>query len=768
MNHQRKGLPAALQHVIALLPRFTSIGSRIHGGLAMTTGLLIVIAVFSIVQLRQQDSGFAQTLEARMPLLVLSSELLSNIDELGQASRTALLVEGKDQARSALSIVARRRGEIGEGLQKLNEVLSSDADESSRQIMSELEQSSSGFLVGMVKFARLVEAQKMEGVKSLLLDQLEPQRAALRAMISRLQQGQIRAMRDIRAQSRARTDRYETALIGLGMLAVSLSLATGWLIVRGIKRPLGEAVAMAQGVAEGDLSKQAAHRSGNEIGKLLDAMRAMQERLKGFVAAQHSLARQHAAGAVSARMDAASFPGAYGEIGQQVNALIDGHVKVQQRVMEVMARYAKGDFNQEIEALPGERAAVKEALDQVKANLKGVNGELMALVAAAGRGEFSVRGDAGRYEYSFREMVQGLNRLMEVNERALKDLGAVLGALAEGDLTERVTSEYAGMLGELKANANRTVDKLTGIVGSIKESVESINVASKEIASGNTDLSQRTEEQAASLEETAASMKELTDTVKQNAQNASQVNRMSAKASEIAAKGGAVVGQVVSTMSSISESSKKIVDIIGVIDGIAFQTNILALNAAVEAARAGEQGRGFAVVATEVRNLAQRSAAAAMEIKKLIGTSVQKVEAGTKLVDEAGKTMDEVVRSVKQVTDIMREITKASQEQSGRIKQVNTAIGQMDEVTQQNAALVEEAAAAAESLEEQARNLAEAVATFKLAGGGVVPHAVPSRPGSDKLSGRVKVLPRKPVTAKPAAAASARAVAGGNEQWKEF
>jgi len=211
-------------------------------------------------------------------------------------------------------------------------------------------------------------------------------------------------------------------------------------------------------------------------------------------------------------------------------------------------------------------------------------------------------------------------------------------------------------------------------------------------------------------------MEELTSTVKQNAENAKQANQLAIGASDVAVKGGQVVSQVVDTMSSINESSKKIVDIISVIDGIAFQTNILALNAAVEAARAGEQGRGFAVVATEVRNLAQRSAAAAKEIKELIGDSVDKVGAGTKLVDEAGKTMQEIVSSVKRVTDIMAEITAASQEQSSGIEQVNTAITQMDEVTQQNAALVEEAAAAAESLEEQAGNLAKAVAIFKLGG----------------------------------------------------
>ena len=275
--------------------------------------------------------------------------------------------------------------------------------------------------------------------------------------------------------------------------------------------------------------------------------------------------------------------------------------------------------------------------------------------------------------------------------------------VAKGDSTS-VMAAMAAMQGNL-----------AGIVAGIKESSEVIATGSKQIASGNSDLSSRTEQQASSLEETASSMEELTSTVKQNAENAKQANQLAAGASEIAVRGGEVVSQVVTTMSGINDSSKRIADIIGVIDGIAFQTNILALNAAVEAARAGEQGRGFAVVASEVRNLAQRSAAAAKEIKDLITESVRQVGNGTALVDEAGKTMQEIVVAVKRVTDVMAEIASASREQGVGIEQVNQAVTQMDETTQQNAALVEQAAAAAESMREQAEQLAHAVSVFKLA-----------------------------------------------------
>jgi methyl-accepting chemotaxis protein len=289
----------------------------------------------------------------------------------------------------------------------------------------------------------------------------------------------------------------------------------------------------------------------------------------------------------------------------------------------------------------------------------------------------------------------------------------VVRQVASGDFTVQVKlsqNDSNSLLFALKS----MVDQLANIVSEVRSNTDSITTASQQIAAGNSDLSSRTEEQASTLEETASSMEELTSTVKQNAENAKYANQLAVSASSIAVKGGHAVGEVVQTMASISTSSKKIVDIISVIEGIAFQTNILALNAAVEAARAGEQGRGFAVVAAEVRNLAQRSAAAAKEIKTLIGDSVDKVDAGSKQVDQAGATMDEIVKAVKRVTDIMYEISAASNEQGAGIEQVNKAITQMDEVTQQNAALVEEASAAAESMREQAQGLARLVRIFKL------------------------------------------------------
>jgi methyl-accepting chemotaxis protein len=381
-------------------------------------------------------------------------------------------------------------------------------------------------------------------------------------------------------------------------------------------------------------------------------------------------------------------------------------------------------------------------------------------------------------------VAMGIMAAVVITRGLLKQLGGepdytakIAGSIAHGDLSIAINtaaSDKGSLLVEMKEMRN----SLVSIVGQVRVGTETIGTASREIAAGNIDLSSRTEMQASSLEKTASAMEVLTSTVKQNADNAREANQLAATASDVARKGGDVVSQVVDTMGSINASANKIVDIIGVIDGIAFQTNILALNAAVEAARAGEQGRGFAVVASEVRNLAQRSAAAAKEIKTLIGDSVEKVERGSKLVGQAGVTMDEVVASVKRVTDIMSEIANASQEQSAGIEQVNLSIIEMDSMTQQNAALVEEAAAAAQSLQDQASELAHVVSIFKLVEGEetyVAPKPVAmSAPAAASAAKPVQLRGGRPALKKPAPAAAPaapkpkKAVAASADEWEEF
>ncbi|CTP88687.1 methyl-accepting chemotaxis protein [Xanthomonas graminis] len=504
----------------------------------------------------------------------------------------------------------------------------------------------------------------------------------------------------------------------LMLLIVALCFHTLSALTRNVRR----AADVAARIAQGRLDTAIAVSSRDESGQLLDNMQQMQLQLQRVLTAQVEMAQRHDAGQVSYRMDESAFPGDYGRMVRDSNALAAAQIAVTLRLAQIMDRYAIGDLSEDMERLPGEKAALTATMDTVKQNLTAMNRQIGQLATAAAAGDFSVRGDAQRFQYDFRAMVDSLNQLMATADGNLQSLSALLQAIAAGDLTARMHGEFNGVFASMRDDANATAEQLAGIVGRIHNAAVSINAAASEIATGNDDLSRRTEQQAASLEETAASMEELTSTVKQNAEHARQANQLAAGAAAVAAQGGDVVGQVVSTMSGIEASSKRIADIISVIDGIAFQTNILALNAAVEAARAGEQGRGFAVVASEVRTLAQRSAGAAKEIKHLIDASVSQVADGSALVRQAGQTMGEIVSSVQRVTDIMGEIAAASQEQSAGIEQVNQTVTQMDEATQQNAALVEKATAAARAMEDQAGQLTETVALFKIEAA----HAAPS------------------------------------------
>jgi methyl-accepting chemotaxis protein len=384
----------------------------------------------------------------------------------------------------------------------------------------------------------------------------------------------------------------------------------------------------------------------------------------------------------------------------------------------------------------------------------GIEREVAEIVNGASRGDLSGRIRLEGKEGFLLHLSTDINSLVQTSQVVLSDILRVLAALSQGDLTESIGRDYDGTFGQLKNDANQTVVQLNRLVGEIRMATDAINTAASEIAQGNNDLSTRTQQQASNLEQTTASMEKLTTTVRQNAQSAENANAMARGASDVAKRGGTVVSGVVNTMESITESSKKIADIIGVIDGIAFQTNILALNAAVEAARAGEQGRGFAVVATEVRNLAQRSSNAAKEIKELISSSQEKVSSGSKQVAEAGQTMQDIVSSVNHVSTIIAEITAASREQSGGIEQVNQAIMQFDQLTQQNAALVEQAAAAAESMEEQAHNLNASVGAFKVS--------------SAATNARVRSSSGRSATNRAAFAGTSLRATGTTDEWSKF
>ncbi len=424
----------------------------------------------------------------------------------------------------------------------------------------------------------------------------------------------------------------------------------------------------------------------------------------------------HAAlqGDFSKRIELNNKDGFFKVLSESLNQTLEYNQRMINELMHVFAAISKGDLTQTVtNNYFGSLEQLKTDVNSTVATLTNMMHAIQQTTNAAMQGDFTQRIDLSDKLGFFRTLSESLNRTLEYNQRMIDELMRVFSAMANGDLTQTITSDYAGSLEQLKNDVNTTIGKLTTIVASIQQTVDAVNDAIEEITKGNINLSQRTEEQAASLEQTATSMEQMTRTVQQSADNAERATQLAVSAKERAQQGGKVVNSAVTAMTEINNSSRKVADIIGVIDEIAFQTNLLALNAAVEAARAGEQGRGFAVVATEVRNLAQRSAAAAKEIKRLIQDSVGKITEGTHLVNQSGTTLEEIVTSVIKVSDIILEIAAAGKEQSSGITQVNRAVDQMESMTQQNSALVEQGAAASESMREQAENLRELVKFFK-------------------------------------------------------
>jgi methyl-accepting chemotaxis protein len=612
---------------------------------------------------------------------------------------------------------------------------------------------------------------------------------------------------------KSNAQRMAVFFIALTILSVLMTVVLAVFIIREILRSINTLQQVASAIANGDLSSSIDTSQQDELGDLFRSMNTMQKLLLTRITKEHKehddalrvkialdgitsnvmvadnerniiymnpavlVMLQHAESDIRKalpRFDSSKLlgenmdvfhknPAHQKQLLANLTSTFRSEIHIGGRTFDLITNAISNEQGQRI----GSVVEWKDRTAEVS-----IEQEVARVVSGAVLGDFNQRINEEDKDGFFLQLAQGVNELMEISSTGLNEVVRILGALSRGDLTETITNNYSGTFGQLKDDSNATVEKLQEIVSQIKEASETINTAAKEIAAGNNDLSHRTEEQAASLEETAASMEELTSTVQANSQNAKHANRLAVGATDIAGQGVKVVGQVVSTMEGINESSRKVVDIISVIDGIAFQTNILALNAAVEAARAGEQGRGFAVVAVEVRNLAQRAAAAAAEIKGLIGDSVEKVEDGTKLVAQAGKTMEEIVNAIRGVTAIMSEISAASMEQTSGIEQVNQAIGQMDDVTQQNAALVEQAAAAAESMEEQTQNLAATVAHFKLDSNSLRVASSSISPGGSVKGGNsfssapprkettpIRTAPTKPkLQSKPIA----------NDDWEEF
>jgi methyl-accepting chemotaxis protein len=784
------------------------IGTRLFWqalGMAFWFTVLVAVAVMYMRDLnRATEMVYAEKLEPGAIVLRIQALMAENNQQIAAGllhDPAGPQVAKHDHAVSVhVANVAKNRDAISEMWKQFK---SRSLNDREHALAEAYEQARGAFVKdGLMVASEALKAGEFDRAADVYTTAVIPNYAKASSAADALRKYYSESGREVFTEAKQTFESSTRLMIGLALLVMLLIGMFSYLFARGITGPLSKALKVADEVASGHLDNRIEVEGRDQIAELMQALDKMQAELKARIEADHKLAAEMTR--VKVALDVTS--------NSVMVADPEGVIVYCNASVLEMMRNAEADLRQQLpnfraDAILGSNFDIYHKQPSHQRNMLGalrsiyrteicvggrhfslvacpitsahgdrlgtvvewrdrttevqIENDVAGIIGAAASGDFSRRLDAGNMTGFFKQVSEGINNLLETNTSALSDVGAMFARMAQGDLTQQIESEYQGELGVLKNDANATVDNLKQIIVSIKESTDAINTAAKEIASGNQDLSSRTEEQASSLEETASSMEQLTSTVKQNADNARQANELAGNAQLVAIKGGEVVGQVVDTMSAIHQSSSKIADIIGVIDGIAFQTNILALNAAVEAARAGEQGRGFAVVATEVRNLAQRSAAAAKEIKGLISDSVDKVETGNKLVDQAGRTMEEVVSSIKRVAKIMGDISDASREQSSGIEQVSLAVSQMDEVTQQNAALVEQAAAAAESLEEQAHNLAQAVAVFRVADSVGAPRLEAPRTRQHEAVPQIS-KPERSAAKKPALSVSL------DDEWEEF
>ena len=772
--------------------------------------ILLVMLLQGIVAYRGLHSLNSVTTELagkRMDSIRMAGEMRGMIGEYRNSTYQQLVRASDDVKAEARTRAANLRTKMGEAIKAYPQLVDNAQQ---KALFDAFAKDWTATLASYDSVAEMLELQLPDDAVDTFVGETRTAHQKSAAALDALIAEDNRLARAAREKATS-TYAASSLLMAIALIGgAGLGLVLVWLFARALVGSVRGAVSVANDVANGKLDGHIDTSRKDEVGDLMQAMQRMQRDLRERIETDAAVARENlrirtaldysstglyvtdanhdvvyvnrALGATlethaeDVRRELPDYDPQVSLIGQNASALEPGG-RVDPSTMAELERtgsvrrelrYGEAQFAQAVSTIRNEEGEVVGHVTEWRDRTEEaqVEAEVARVIAQAAAGDLTGRIDDEGKQGFFLQLAHQINGLLDANASSIEQVSQLLTALSQGDLTARMHGDYEGVFARMRDDANATAEQLSSIVTRIKSSSRAISSAAGEIASGNSDLSRRTEQQAANLEETAASMEELTSTVRQNAEHARQANQLAIGAAGVASQGGEVVGQVVTTMSAIETSSKKIAEIISVIDGIAFQTNILALNAAVEAARAGEQGRGFAVVASEVRTLAQRSAAAAKEIKGLIDDSVGNVSQGSALVRKAGATMGEIVASVQRVTDIMSEISAASQEQSAGIEQVNQTVVQMDETTQQNAALVEEATAAARAMEEQAGQLSDAVSVFKLDEADQAyqaPPAAPARSGPVASAPAAKApAARRPAPQRPIAAELA------DGDWQEF
>lgn len=690
-----------------------SISRKLLGAFLLVGVFTVLLGVFAIERLSTANKETTQFQQRSMPAVQAVSEIRA---QLGEFRTFELALLARFNEPDALADYQKRMRDVRQSVAtQLTTLTSLNLTPSEKSVVQSIQTQLSEYFSSNEDLQKALADKNISRAQEISDTQSRAQRRALFADLKNLtdHEQELLAAQSVQAHANYRNNVWliVSVLGGIVLVSVVLSLT----IARGIVRSLRQAVETAQAVAQGEFNRVVHSQRKDETGALLNAMEEMTASIDRVISEQNTMDEQHRNGLIDHRIDVKTFPGRFKVLAESANSLVDNHIGIKMSMVDVLEHYAQGDFTKRMRQLPNKQANITNAMESARGKLLDINGEIQKLVQAAA-GDFSARGDAQRFDNDFRGMITSLNTLMSTTESNLNDLSTVLNALARGDLTVQMNGTYQGVFAQMQHSGNETVAQLTEMIQGIQDAAQSIGTAAAEISMGNNELSARTEQQAANLEETAASMEELTSTVRQNADNAQSANAQAVNAQTIADKGLQAVLGVAGSMREIEASAAQMRDIVGVIDRLAFQTNILSLNAAVEAARAGESGKGFAVVAGEIRSLAQSSAESAKDIRRLIDSSTTLIAKSSQQSQQAGGTIEQVQAAVSAVREKMDDISVASREQSSGIEQVNTTVVAMDEVTQQNAAMVEEAAAPARSLEEQSQGLLRSVGVFKTTG----------------------------------------------------
>ncbi len=742
----------------------------------VTLAFAIVIVVFggavalSIAKLAASNASLGDITSHQFSKVETASAWELAVSDSIRSQRNALIMDDKAEIQGE---IATLRALMEQRKQLADKMASLVQSAEGKALLRVALDANAAILPLDAEFIGHVEAGDIKAAKELLMQRARPVQLAFLSSLEKLSEHErvhIQALADDQAASNHIT---QNLLIALALAAVAVACLLSWLITRAVRNPLNHAVAVLAEIEKGNYSSSVTVGSRDEIGQTLQGLDRMQTALRDRTDKERTAAMENAR--MRTALDRMSVGAMLADPAGNIVYANDAVLAIfRTRVNEIRKQLPNFDAERIVGASFDTFHRAPSHQRNLLAGLTGTHTIDLNMGDSVLRAIINSVTDADGKRVG--SVVQWVDRTAEVATE--REVEAVVAKAIEGDLTARIREEgKEAFFKTLATGVNRLLANMADVVRSMSRAAAEVRTGSEEISRGNADLSQRTEEQASSLEETASSMEEMTSTVKNNADNAAQANQLASAAREQAERGGSVVGAAVVAMGEINASSKRIADIISVIDEIAFQTNLLALNAAVEAARAGEQGRGFAVVASEVRNLASRSAEAAKEIKTLIQDSVGKVTEGTKLVDESGKVLAEIVTRVTKVTDVMAEIASSSREQASGIDQVNKAITMMDEVTQQNAALVEEASAAAQALTGQAANLTQMIARYQVGEVNVdeAPRAAARPAPAPAVRAVERRAPTRPMTGKKRAAPSAAAAApqrstpsGGDEEWKEF